>query len=60
MYYCILGTNVGGQNIPSKFILHHDKGKKSLKSPEHMITELDPPTYKYQFLQLNIHLILSI
>lgn len=29
--YCILGTNVGGQNIPSKFILNHDeaKGKKA-------------------------------
>lgn len=27
IYYCILGTNVGGQNIPSKFILNHDEAK---------------------------------
>lgn len=34
IYYCILGTNMGGQNIPSKFILNHDEAKgKRLEVP---------------------------
>lgn len=34
IYYCILGTNVGGQNILSKFILNHDEAKgKNLEVP---------------------------
>lgn len=33
-YYCILGTNTGWQNIPSKLILNHSEAKgKKLKVP---------------------------
>lgn len=48
IYCSILGTNVGGKNIPLNLSQIMMKPReKCFKSPKHVIIEFDLSTYKY-------------